>query len=91
MIFRILDLKVDHTILIFALKRFFLGGGDFFYMLGGWRVPVKENPNGSAVSEILQYKQTDKQTIKQTDIVLLCIIDIRFLPFYVFYSEQTCV
>ena len=41
--------------------------------------PVKENPIGSAVSEILRYKQTDKQTDKQTnrltDIVLLCIID----------------
>ena len=29
--------------------------------------PVKENPiGGSAVSEILRYKQTDKQTDKQT-------------------------
>ena len=33
--------------------------------------PVKENPFGSAVSEILCYKQTNRQT----DIVLLCIID----------------
>ena len=32
---------------------------------------VKENPIGSAVSEILRYKLTNKQT----DIVLLCIID----------------
>ena len=42
--------------------------------------PVKENPIGSAVSEILVTnkqtdKLTDKQTDKQTDIVLLCIID----------------
>ena len=29
--------------------------------------PVKENPIGSAVSEILCYKQTDKLTDKQTD------------------------
>ena len=34
--------------------------------------PVKENPIGLAVSEILRYKRTDRQT----DIVLLCIIDI---------------
>ena len=33
--------------------------------------PVKENPICSAVSEILRYKQTKRQT----DIVLLCIID----------------
>ena len=33
--------------------------------------PVKENPIGSAVSEILRYKQTNRHT----DIVLLCIID----------------
>ena len=33
--------------------------------------PVKENLIGSSVSEILRYKQTDRQT----DIVLLCIID----------------
>ena len=39
------------------------------------RYPVKENPIGSAVSEILGYKQTDRQTNKQTDIVILCIID----------------
>ena len=38
---------------------------------------VKENPIGSAVSEILQYKQTNKQT----DIVLLCIIDITLKSF----------
>ena len=50
--------------------------------------PVKKNPIGSAVSEILRYKQTDRQTNRQTnkqtdrqtnrqtDIVLLCIIDI---------------
>ena len=37
--------------------------------------PVKENQIGSAVSEILRYKQTDKQTGRQTDIVLLCIKD----------------
>ena len=41
--------------------------------------PAKENPIGSADSEILRYKQTDKQTDRQidrqTDIVLLCIID----------------
>ena len=29
--------------------------------------PVKENPIGSAVSEILRYKQTDRQTNKQTN------------------------
>ena len=33
--------------------------------------PVKENRIGSVVSEILYYKQTNRQT----DIVLLCIID----------------
>ena len=37
--------------------------------------PVKENPISLAVSEILRYKQTDRQRNKQTDIVLLCIID----------------
>ena len=37
--------------------------------------PVKVNIFGSAVSEILRYKQTNKQT----DIVLLCIIDFRFM------------
>ena len=36
--------------------------------------PVNENPICSAVSENLRYKQTDRQT----DIVLLCIIDITF-------------
>ena len=41
--------------------------------------PVKGNPIGSAVSDILRYKQTDKQTNRQTDIVLLCIIDIIIL------------
>ena len=35
--------------------------------------PVKENPIGLAVSEILRYKRTDGQT---DIIVLLCIIDI---------------
>ena len=33
--------------------------------------PVKENPIGLAVSKILRYKQTNRQT----DIVLLCIIE----------------
>ena len=33
--------------------------------------PVKEDQIGSAVTEILRYKQTGRQT----DIVLLCIID----------------
>ena len=29
--------------------------------------PVKENPIGSAVSQILRYKQTDRKTERQTD------------------------
>ena len=37
--------------------------------------PVKENPIGSVDSEILWYKQTDRQTDRQTGIVLLCIVD----------------
>ena len=47
--------------------------------------PVKENPIGLAVSEILSYKQTNRQTNKQTDIVLLCIID----NLYGFYQKPT--
>ena len=33
--------------------------------------PVKENNTGSAVSEIIRYKHTDKHTDKQIDILLL--------------------
>ena len=36
--------------------------------------PVKDNPIDSAVSQILRYKQTNRQT----DIILLCFID-RFI------------
>ena len=40
---------------------------------------VKENPIGPAVSEILRYKQTNKQSDRQADIVLLCIIDKKHI------------
>ena len=38
--------------------------------------PVKENLNGSVVSEILRYKHTDKHT--QTNILLLYCKDINY-------------
>ena len=47
--------------------------------------PVKENPIGSVVNEILQYKQTNKQI----DIVLLCFIDYLFLKLKFLVSVVT--
>ena len=50
--------------------------------------PVKESPIGSAVSEILRYTQTDRQT----DILLLyykvCLIDIFISVLFIKYVNQ---
>ena len=49
--------------------------------------PVKENPIGSAVSDIL----TDKQTDRQTDIVLLCIINGKYVQVMNLATKQFCI
>ena len=42
--------------------------------------PVKENMIGLVVSEIFRYRQTDRQTNKQTDILLLYYVDCNIIP-----------
>ena len=44
--------------------------------------PVKENPIGSAVSEILRYKHTNTQTHRQPNILLLYYKD--YFSFFLF-------
>ena len=39
--------------------------------------PVKENPIGSAVSEILWYRQIDTHTNRQTSLYFIIRIDIK--------------
>ena len=80
----------NHFFIFFLNKKFFLGGITFFLgtiSLGRVVVPspkivinllgpmrsYPDNPIGSAVNEILRYKQTNRQT----DTVLLCIIDVH--------------